>query len=76
MNLSYTLKGGDIMNALGLDRNVVDLGGFLQSPQAAFERAAAILSRLPAERETVRQSVELAVTANLSVMRDLLTEKL
>jgi polysaccharide pyruvyl transferase WcaK-like protein len=76
MNLSYTLKGGDIMNALGLDGNVVDLGGFLQSPQAAFERAAAILSRLPAERETVRQSVELAVTANLSVMRDLLTEKL
>jgi hypothetical protein len=63
-----------IQNALGLGGNVVDLGGFLQSPQAAFECATAILSRLPAERETVRQSVERAVTANLSVMRDSLAD--
>jgi polysaccharide pyruvyl transferase WcaK-like protein len=76
LNLSYTLKGGDILNALGLGGNVVDLGGFLQSPQAAFERASAILANLPVERETLRQGVERAIQTNLSVMQNLVTGKL
>lgn len=72
LNLSYTLKGGDILNAMSLSQNVLDLSLFLESPQCAFERAASMLADLPAERETVRRSVESAIQTNLSVMQNLL----
>jgi polysaccharide pyruvyl transferase WcaK-like protein len=75
LNLSYTLKGGDILNALGLGGNVVDLGGFLQSPHATFERASAMLATLLKERKSVDKAVNRAIQTNLMVMQDLFDRK-
>jgi polysaccharide pyruvyl transferase WcaK-like protein len=71
INLSYTLKGGDIMNALGLKQNVIDLDGFLENPQAVSKRALAILSDWPAEHDHTLQCVEQAIQTNMALMQKL-----
>ena len=71
INLSYTLKGKDIMAALGLGQNVIDLDGFLENPQAVSKRALDILSNLPAERHQTLQSIKKAIQTNLALMQKL-----
>lgn len=71
VNLSYTLKGGDILTALNLKQNVIELNDFLQTPQAVYTRVASILSNLPAERQFVRYQVSQAVETNMRVLRGL-----
>mgnify|MGYP000737144539 CR=1 FL=1 len=71
INLSYTLKGKDIMTALGLGQNVMDLDGFLENPQTVSKRALDILSNLPAERHHTLQSIEQAIQTNLALMQKL-----
>lgn len=72
INLSYTLKGGDILRHLGLPDSIADLNDFIESPQAALERAESILAAREAESEQVRAAVEKAIETNMSVMKSVL----
>jgi polysaccharide pyruvyl transferase WcaK-like protein len=72
INLSYTLKGGDILRHLGLPDSVADLRGFIESPQNVLERAESMLAARETEREKVRVAVAKAIEMNMSVLKDLL----
>lgn len=72
INLSYTLKGGDILRHLGLPDSIADLNDFIESPQAVLERAESILAAREAESEQVRAAVEKAIETNMSVMKSVL----
>jgi len=72
INLSYTLKGGDILRHLGLPDSVADLSGFIDSPRAVLEKAEAMLSARDVERMQVRAAVGNAVQTNLSVLKQVL----
>lgn len=73
LNLSYTLKGGDILRHLGLPDSIVDLNGFIESPQTALERAESMLAAGETERGRLRAAVNEAIETNMSVMRAVLT---
>jgi polysaccharide pyruvyl transferase WcaK-like protein len=72
INLSYTLKGGDILRHLGLPDSVADLRGFIDSPQAVLEKAETMLAGREAERGRVRAAVGNAIQTNLSVLKTVL----
>jgi polysaccharide pyruvyl transferase WcaK-like protein len=71
MNVSYTLKGRDIMRYLGLGDNVVDLNDAIMDPHRVLDRAISILSSPQLEKQRVGQSVQQAIETNLQVMRSL-----
>lgn len=73
INLSYTLKGGDIFGYLGLAENVFTLQDFVESPQKIYDRAAALLAVQGREAERVRQIVGRAVETNMDTLRLLLS---
>ncbi len=72
INLSYTLKGGDILRHLGLPDSIADLNGFIESPQAVLERAESMLANGESERERVRAAVDKAIEINMDVMKEVL----
>ena len=72
INLSYTLKGGDILRHLGLPDSVADLREFVESPEAVLEQAGAMLTAPEAERGRVRNAVENAIQTNHSVLKRVL----
>jgi polysaccharide pyruvyl transferase WcaK-like protein len=72
INLSYTLKGGDILRHLGLPDSIVDLSAFIESPQRVLERAESLLAAPGPEREKVRAAVGKAVETNMSVLKTVL----
>ncbi len=69
INLSYTLKGGDILRHLGLPDSVADLRGFIDSPRAVLEQAGVMLAGRDAQSARIRTVVANAVQANLSVLK-------
>jgi polysaccharide pyruvyl transferase WcaK-like protein len=72
INLSYTLKGGDILRHLGLPNSVADLRAFIDSPQAVLEQAEGMLREREAERSRVRSAVEKAIRENLAALKKVL----
>jgi polysaccharide pyruvyl transferase WcaK-like protein len=72
INLSYTLKGGDILRHLGLPDSVADLRNFIESPRIVLERVESMLSAQAEERKRVREAVGKAIDINLSALKDLL----
>ncbi len=70
INLSYTLKGGDILRHLGLPDSVADLRGFIESPQTVLARAESMLGNVATERAKVADAVGKAVAVNMAVMKD------
>jgi polysaccharide pyruvyl transferase WcaK-like protein len=72
INLSYTIKGGDILRHMGLPDSVADLRGFIDSPRAVLEQAEGMLAAPEAERGRVRAAVENASQTNLSVLKKVL----
>ena len=72
INLSYTLKGGDILRHMGLPNSVADLGAFIDSPRAVLEQAEGMLREPEAERGRVRAAVEKAVQVNLAALKKVL----
>ncbi|MBN1450877.1 MAG: polysaccharide pyruvyl transferase family protein, partial [Anaerolineales bacterium] len=74
INLSYTLKGGDILKHLLLAENVIDLSGFLLSTQDAFEQTSMILANRSSEREKTRRAVQQALETNVAVLKSIISE--
>lgn len=72
INLSYTLKGGDILRHLELPDSIADLNGFIESPQTVLERAESMLAARETEGERVRAAVTKAMETNMSVMKSVL----
>lgn len=72
INISYTLKGMDIIKHLELDENVFDLEDFILSPNSTFERAGAILADQDRERQRIQVATSQAIRGNMRVLQDLL----
>jgi polysaccharide pyruvyl transferase WcaK-like protein len=64
INLSYTLKGKDIYDYLGLADNVVALPEVLATPDCIIKMAERILSDPKVEREKTRRVVAQAIEKN------------
>ena len=71
INLSYTLKGNDILQHLGLGQNAISLEKFLQSPEPVLERSIQILKGWDAEKALVQSAVAKATSDNLEILRSL-----
>ena len=71
INISYTLKGHDIMNHLGIPENVIDLQQFLLEPQKVYKRVASILMNRDKEVQKIQKAVQKAIENNISVIESL-----
>ncbi len=72
INLSYTLKGGDILRHLGLPDSVADLKGFIESPKDVLARAESMLADREAEAAKVRAAVAKAIEVNMDGLKEVL----
>ena len=75
INLSYTLKGGDILRHMGLPDSVADLRGFIESPQTVLARAESMLANAPSERRKVADAVAKACETNMSVLKSIVSRE-
>ena len=71
LNLSYTLKGGDILRHLGLPEYVADLHKFMEDPEILFEQVASMLHNSRMERGRVQGAVARAVRTNMDILKSL-----
>lgn len=73
IHLSYTLKGKDIFDSLGLAEFAFDLNGFIEEPDQVFELARATIDKedLPAR---IADITENAIAENLQTLRQALDE--
>jgi polysaccharide pyruvyl transferase WcaK-like protein len=72
LNISYTLKGKDIYDHLGLSEHVLDLQDVMQDPHKVIQAADRVLKNLEGERNRVQQRVAKAVQANVDLLSELL----
>jgi polysaccharide pyruvyl transferase WcaK-like protein len=72
INLSYTLKGKDIYDYLGLGDNVVALPDVLDEPDCIINMADRILSDAGVEREKTRRVVAQAIEKNSQLLCEIL----
>jgi polysaccharide pyruvyl transferase WcaK-like protein len=72
LNLSYTLKGGDILRHLGLPEYIADLQTFMDAPDTLFDRAVSLLQNSRLERDKVKQKVSLAIGQNMDTLKSIL----
>ncbi len=74
INISYTLKGNDFFQYLGLDKNVFDLSFFLTSPEIIVERVQEIFNSYDSEKEFITLQVQQAIDHNMKVLQDVLSK--
>ena len=67
LNISYTLKGRDILEYMGLGKNVVDLNDFLNDPSTAYNRFCEVMANLDRERLEVIRHTQSSVRENMDV---------
>lgn len=75
INISYTLKGGDILGHMGLQENVVDLQEFISGPGKAFEKVQDIISRIQEEQEKVHGCVMNSIQENMKILSNIIDER-
>lgn len=68
INLSYTLKGGDIYNHLGLTDSALSLTDIVQSPQPVLNLAERFFSEMPIRRLQTAAAVQTAIATNRQVL--------
>lgn len=68
INISYTLKGRDIMKHLGLENNVIELHDFLNNPDIITKRAMQILNGSNEERVRIDNAVSNAIEQNMNIL--------
>lgn len=71
LNISYTLKGKDIMEHLGLSDNVVALEDFIHEPTVVTQRSTKMLLNNQVEREKTKKVVSAAIEHNSSILRQI-----
>jgi polysaccharide pyruvyl transferase WcaK-like protein len=72
INISYTLKGRDIMSHLGLADHVFGLEEFIADPARIARAGADLLANGDASRRHVREAVQQAITENNQILANLL----
>lgn len=72
INISYTLKGKDIMEHLGLQNYVIGLEDFIDSTNNIKDMVANVILHLDEERLKVNSIVEQATAKNLELVRTIL----
>lgn len=72
LNISYTLKGGDIYRHLGLAENIIQLPQAIETPGLVADMAVGMLADLPAQRERVGRQVTQAIEMNRTLLSGLL----
>ena len=72
INISYTLKGKDILDHLGLYGTVIDLKDFIGSTNKIKEIAENTILHLDEERLKVNASVDQAIKENIELLRTIL----
>jgi polysaccharide pyruvyl transferase WcaK-like protein len=68
LNISYTLKGRDILEYMGLGKNVVDLKDFLIDTSAAYDRFCEVIVNLDKERLEVTRHTHRSIKENMDVL--------
>jgi polysaccharide pyruvyl transferase WcaK-like protein len=74
LNISYTLKGRDILEYMGLGNNVVDLNNFLNDPSTAYNRFRDVLANLDKERLEVIRHTQNSVKENMEILSTILLD--
>jgi polysaccharide pyruvyl transferase WcaK-like protein len=72
INISYTLKGGDILAQMGLAQDVVELDKFVEDFAFVKERADLILADLEDARHRVAASVNSTIRENNDLLGNLI----
>jgi polysaccharide pyruvyl transferase WcaK-like protein len=68
INISYTLKGKDIMEHIGLKGNVIKIEEFIESSTTLKNRVTGIIHHLEEEREKVNTCVKQAIKVNTTIL--------
>ena len=71
INLSYTLKGEDILEHLGLSNYAINLEEFLSNPENLKTKIKSILDDLPKERMNIGKLVKKAIKENETLINGL-----
>jgi polysaccharide pyruvyl transferase WcaK-like protein len=71
INLSYTLKGEDILKHLGLPDYAASLEEFIDSSDILKPKITSILSNLPRERKYVEEAVQMAIKENETILKEI-----
>ncbi len=71
INISYTLKGKDILEYMGLGNNVVDIKDYLENPRIVTKRLKDILSDIKNERELVEKRTQASIQENMELLSKL-----
>lgn len=72
INISYTLKGGDILAQMGLAQDVVEIDEFVEDFALVKERADFILADLEGARQRVAASVDTTIRENNELLGNLI----
>ncbi len=72
INISYTLKGRDILEYMGLGKNVVDLKDFLIDSDTAYTRFRELMANLDQERLEVIRYTQSSVRENMEIISTLM----
>jgi polysaccharide pyruvyl transferase WcaK-like protein len=71
INISYTLKGRDIMEHMGLSNNVVKLDEFITNPEIVIQRAKFILSQHKTEVIRTEKTVAGLIDHNVHILHQI-----
>jgi polysaccharide pyruvyl transferase WcaK-like protein len=72
INLSYTLKGSDILTDMDLEDYAIDIDDFLRSPDYILEKVKDIADNMSRSRDKIRKSVTAAIEKNEMILKHLL----
>lgn len=72
INISYTLKGRDILSRMGLSANVVDLEDFIEAVGPIIARVDQLLNNLAEEKEQVKEIVDKATEENFEILTSII----
>jgi polysaccharide pyruvyl transferase WcaK-like protein len=73
INISYTLKGKDIMDHLGLDTYVCSLDDFIATPEVVSSKVVEIFDQYDRVKTHVQAAITQAMTHNEAVLKELLS---
>jgi polysaccharide pyruvyl transferase WcaK-like protein len=74
INISYTLKGQNIFQYLGLHENVTNLEQFMQDPEHITGMIRLIMEAPQKERQKAHDATRAAIAQNITVLNSLLKQ--
>lgn len=72
INVSYTLKGGDIYRHLGFNGNIVELEEILEDPNGLYSATVKLIENLEDQRLMVKQNISKAIDENYALLSSII----